>query len=301
MANTSKGKTDMDPILREIREFRLENRKQFDVLKEDILKVNVRLDEAENRIERTEERVGNAETAIAEMLKLNTELLNKLLDLDCRSRRENIRIYGVPEGAENDSPSMKQFVEQVLHSGLGLADKELDLNIERAHRSLGPTPPKGVPPRSILVKFKNFLTKETLLRRAWQGKGFVWNKNHINVDHDYPPMILKKRKEYAEVRKVLKEDRIPFQTLFPARLRVRFKEETKIYDTIEEATDDMAKRGYNITTIRPPGTTLEQIQRLQWTKAERLTTRDNINTGRATSYKERLRAFRRTPSPSSEK
>ena len=62
------------------------------------------------------------------------------------------------------------------------------------------------PPRSIVIKCLRFKTKETILRKARQKKGFTWQENRINLDHDYPPLILKKRREYTEIRKILKEN-----------------------------------------------------------------------------------------------
>ncbi|KAJ8353684.1 hypothetical protein SKAU_G00212510 [Synaphobranchus kaupii] len=252
---------DLELILKELRGFRQENKEQLEAIKEEILKANTRLDEAEGRIEKAEERIQNTEEVITEMLKLHVKLEDKLMDLESRSRRENI---------------------------------------ERAHRSLGPRPPEDAPPRSIIVKFLSFKTKETLLRKAWQRKGFAWQGNQINLDHDYPPLILKKRREYSEVRKVLKENQVQFQTLFPARLRVRYKDGTKIYETIEEATEDLTDRGYTVKIIRPPDSLMEQVRRLTWRRAGGRRARESaFKAGSATSYKEKLRAFRRpSPTPS---
>lgn len=164
---------------------------------------------------------------------------------------------------------------------------------------MGQPPPDDAPPRSIVIKFLNYKTKESLLRKAWQGKGFTWRENHINLDHDYPPVILKKRREYSEIRKVLKEKKVPFQTLFPARLRVRHDDGTKTYDTIEEASDDLLRRGYAVTTIKPVETLKEQVQRLTWTRVDRRVAKDARKAGRESTYKEKLQTFRRAfPGPS---
>lgn len=45
---------EMEPILQEVREFRQENKEQFESIKEDNLKANTRLDTAEGRIEKVE-------------------------------------------------------------------------------------------------------------------------------------------------------------------------------------------------------------------------------------------------------
>uniref|UniRef100_A0A1A8IE85 Uncharacterized protein n=1 Tax=Nothobranchius kuhntae TaxID=321403 RepID=A0A1A8IE85_NOTKU len=65
----------------------------------------------------------------------------KLLDQEGRARRDNIRVYGIPEEAEgNDTPG---FLEKVLMESL---DFPLDtaLRIERAHRALAPKPTNSV-------------------------------------------------------------------------------------------------------------------------------------------------------------
>lgn len=46
----------------------------------------------------------------AKGLKVHVKLEDNLVDLDSRSRRENVRIYGVLEGSENDSTTMVLFV-----------------------------------------------------------------------------------------------------------------------------------------------------------------------------------------------
>ncbi|KAJ0059992.1 hypothetical protein NL108_017775 [Boleophthalmus pectinirostris] len=133
---------DYDVLLRELRDFRQENREQLEGIKDDIAKVNNRLEEAEERIEKAEERIQNTEDAMAGLVQLHMKLEDKLTDLESRTRRENIRIYGVPEESERDSPTVSDFVECLLREGLRLDDVK-DIGIERAHRSLGPAPKWG--------------------------------------------------------------------------------------------------------------------------------------------------------------
>ncbi|CAI5678533.1 unnamed protein product [Oreochromis niloticus] len=106
--------------------------------------VSNRLDEAEERIEKAEERIQNTEDAMIEIIKLQIRLEDKLIDLESRTRRENIRIYGVPETAEKHFTTMIEFVEKLLRDGLGLSLSQE--GIERAHRSQGSLPPPGDAP-----------------------------------------------------------------------------------------------------------------------------------------------------------
>lgn len=152
---------DLDVILQELRGFRKEIKEQLKTIKEEIIKANIRLDEAEERIEKAE-RIQNTEEGVAAMLKMHTKLEDKILDLESRSRRENMRNYGVPEGAEKDSKTMISFVEDLLREGLELNKEMPDLQIERAHRSVGQPPPDDAPPRSNVIKFLTLKTKEIL-------------------------------------------------------------------------------------------------------------------------------------------
>lgn len=221
-------------ILQELRDFRRDKKTQLDDIKEEIMKTNTRLDEAEERTVRAEDRLQNAEDIMLEMIKLQAQMEAKITDQESRSRRDNIRIYGIPEEAENEFPTMIEFVEKLLGDNLDITDAA-SLQIERAHRSLGPKPPSNASPRSILVKFASFRVKDTILSNIWQ-KGLLWQGAKVNVDNDYPPRIIQKRKEYGEVRRILKDRGIKFNTVFPAKLRVKYTDGPKTYETVEEAT-----------------------------------------------------------------
>lgn len=285
-------------LLKELRDFRQESNEKLGGIKEDIAKVNSRIEEAEGRIEKTEERMLTVEEIVTELVRSHTKLADKLTDFESQSRRQNIRIYGVPEESEHQSPTVAGFVERLLRDGLQL-DQTEDFGIERAHRSLGPIPPSGASPRSIVVKFLSFKTKEKILRKAWQQRGITWNEKRITLDNDYPPSILKKRREYTDIRKTLKDNQIQFQTLFPARLKVKYANGEKTYNTAMEASQDMSQRGFPVTVIKSPETIVEQLKQLTWSRVTRGTGRTAANPEHTLGYKEKLRAFKRaTTEPS---
>lgn len=297
-ANAMPGeeKVDLDLILRELRGFRQDNKQQLEDIKGEISKTNVRLDEAEERIMKVEERVQNTEDILAEMLKLHNSLDAKITDQENRSRRENIRLYGVTEGAEKQSQSMTSFVEKLLRENLDIPD-DMPLHLERAHRALGPQPPEDAAPRSILVRFLSSKTKENVLRLAWQKKGFTWQGRRINLDNDYAPRTLQKRRAYTEIRKILKERQIPFQTLYPARLKVKYNDETQIYESAEEAATDMSDRGYPVEIARPPETLMDKLRQLTWERNSQRRGRRASHPRRESNFKERLQSFRRASPP----
>lgn len=63
------------------------------------------------------------------------------------------------------------------------------------------------------------------------------------MDHNYPAEIIQKRKEYAPLRKMLKEKDIRFQTQAPARLWVFYKDGPATYKSTLSAKLDLQKKG----------------------------------------------------------
>lgn len=283
---------NLHTILQELREFRRENAETLQEIREDIKVTNNRLDEAEMRISETEDRVQGLEEAMRELLKLQAKMEDKLTDQEGRARRDNIRIHGITEESESNSTSMITFVEKLLKEKLELPHTD-DLKIERAHRALGPKPPADAPPRSIVVKFSSSKTKEEILKQVWRKKGFLYKEKKVFVDHDYAPETLRKRREYAEAKKVLRENNIRFQTPFPARLRVFYEGATCLYNSAEEATQDMVKRGLSVTIYNPPGSWADRVKNLMWCKTRTARGGEQQPEPRRDGYKKKLDSFRR--------
>lgn len=291
-ANDSANETaNLQTILEELRESRRENSEGFREVKEEIKNVNKRLDEAETRISEAENRVQQLEEVALKLSKVQDELEAKLVELEGRSRRENLRLHGIAEGSEESSPSLSAFIENLLREKLDIPTS-LDLNIERAHRSLGPRAPPEAPPRSIIVRFATSKVKDEILKRAWQKKGFMLGGKKVIADHDYAPDVLKRRREYLEVKRVLREKKIKFQTPFPARLRVFYENNTCVYNSAAEATKDMVNRGYQITVIQPSTTWVDKIKNTMWTKSGK-NDKDHPRNGAREEYKKKLEGFRR--------
>uniref|UniRef100_A0A3Q3D174 L1 transposable element RRM domain-containing protein n=1 Tax=Haplochromis burtoni TaxID=8153 RepID=A0A3Q3D174_HAPBU len=222
-ANTDEGLA-LITILEELRDFR----REFQEFKSDLVRANNRITEAETRIAKMEDRVQNVEQVMLNMLKIIGEQENKIADQDSWAWRKNLRLYNVPEGAEGSS--MPVFVEKVLTECLDLP------SIERSHRALGAVRNREGTPRSILICFARFDTKEEVLRKAWAKRTVLLNGQRIYFDQDYAPAILRKRKDYAEAKRDLKQQNIRFQMPYPAKLRVFYQEGTGLYSTAEEAT-----------------------------------------------------------------
>ena len=91
---------DLQTILQELRDFRRENGNVLRDIKGEMNATNKRVDEAENRISGAGEQVQVMEEALLEVLKLQERLEARFTDQEARSRRDNIRVHGIVEGAE---------------------------------------------------------------------------------------------------------------------------------------------------------------------------------------------------------
>uniref|UniRef100_A0A3B1K9Q6 L1 transposable element RRM domain-containing protein n=1 Tax=Astyanax mexicanus TaxID=7994 RepID=A0A3B1K9Q6_ASTMX len=218
-----------------------------------------RIDDAVKRLGEVEESMADTKTwdigvkeALTQLLINQRDLRAKITDLEGRSRRNNIRLYGVPEKAEGSS--MVAFVEGLIKTELGDCaglNTERDAGIERAHRSLAPQPPNGAPPRSIVVRFLRFSVKERILQAAW--------KKAIHVKE-----VQKKRKEYAPIKRMLKDEGIRFQSPL-SKLRVHFDTGPVTFQSASHAAEELRRRGFHLdsmVTSKPSGITEETLTKL---------------------------------------
>ncbi|XP_029976085.1 nuclear pore complex protein Nup153-like [Salarias fasciatus] len=250
---------NLEIILQELRDFRRENSETLKEIKDNIKSESNRIDDAKQWIVKAEERLQHVEEATQELLALQKLFDDRLLDLEGHLRGKNIRIHGVKEGAEDCAKSMIEFVDALLRIQLELPIS-LHFLIEKAHRAPASRPPQDSTRRAIVVRFKSFRMKYEILKRAWQKKGFEYEGSRVFLDHDYAPEALTKRQEYAEAENVLTERNICFQTPFPARSRAFDEGEIRIANSAEEATTGMARRGLQVTMLKPKESGLEKTK-----------------------------------------
>lgn len=124
-ANTSASDaTSLTKVLQEIRDFRKDTKEQLSAIQLDIANVNQKIAEAQERVDNVEERAQNLELVLSKVIKVIQQQENMLLDHEGTSRRENLRIYDVPEGTEE--PSVTDFVEKILRDALEIPGQSFD-------------------------------------------------------------------------------------------------------------------------------------------------------------------------------
>lgn len=205
-----------------------------------------RTSEAESRIAAQEEASSQAEERVKVLEKQVMNMAQHIDDLENRGRRKNIRVVGLPEGAEGTEPV--KFFEKWLPDFLHIEAKEGRIKLERAHRAPAPRPGPDQRPRVVLIRFHNFRDKQLVLqasRRSGTSEKShpqVYQGSKVMFFQDFSADITRKRKGFDQVKKRLREAGIPYSLLYPARLRITHNGSTKVFDTPEKAlsfTDSM--------------------------------------------------------------
>lgn len=167
-------------------------------------------------------RIVELEATVSMLTKRAAGLEDKYEDLEARSRRNNIRLLGVPEGVEGPRPT--DFIAQLLQDLLGLNETPL---LDRAHRTLREKPKEGEPPRPILARIHFFHVRSLILQRAGEASPLLYKGKKVSVFPDYTSSVAKKRAAFTPVKRILRShSAVRFGLLYPAVLRITMPDGT---------------------------------------------------------------------------
>ncbi|KAI4791085.1 hypothetical protein KUCAC02_034218 [Chaenocephalus aceratus] len=127
-------------------------------------------------------------------------LQGQMLDLEARSRRNNLIVAGLPEGKE--AGGISPLLDKILRHFLKLSDTIPAPEIERAHRAL---------------------------------RKLTWDGHDLRMFQDFPMEIQRQRDSHRELRSILRKENLRHGILYPARLIVTINEETFIFKEPKEA------------------------------------------------------------------
>ncbi|CAL9703923.1 unnamed protein product [Knipowitschia caucasica] len=206
-------------------------------------KLEQEMTDIKERVSDNEDQLQRHDRAIRYMLQREAKLSAKCEDLESRSRRNNLRIFGVREGEEKND--MIRFITGMIRNTLKLP-QDLDLGVERAHRSLTMKPREDAPPRSIIVRFLDYRVKDRVLQEAWKIRGITYQDQKVFFDQDYTADIQKKRKQVREVIKQLKERKMRAVSPFPAQLKIQMDSGVKTFSTLAQAAPTLKQLGIKV-------------------------------------------------------
>lgn len=178
----------------------------FGLMRRDMDKLHDRLGEAERGVGDSEDSIRDHRASLHTRQVRIKALETRAKDSENRSRRNNLRVVGLPEGAEGQHPVA--FTEHMLRTLLPGAVFSPHYAVERAHR-MPPVhgSPGAPPPRTFIMLFPDFSVETQRQCRTF--------------DHVKAQLCLKG---------------IKYGMLFPARLRVIDGESTCYFTSLEEAS-----------------------------------------------------------------
>lgn len=179
-----------------------------------------RLTSLESFANSTSQDMKAMEVELATLTEAKAKLQTKLVDLEGRSRRNNIRIVGLPENIEGGHPTA--FFSQVLMEVFGDQILNSAPDLDRAHRTLAPKPGPGGKARPVIIRFLKFQERELVVREARRLRGKLnYRSSQIHIFEDYSPEVAEQRSEYRSVMKQLYDLGLKPTLLFPAKLFIR--------------------------------------------------------------------------------
>ena len=222
-------KESKDAVERKVEEVRVD----VSLLRQDLRGVADRVTEAETRISTAEDEITQLRIQVNQLLKSSVILEERAEDAENRSRRNNLRLVGIPEGI--DTLDMAQLVEDWFRTWVAGEALSGNFAIERAHRSLGARPPPGAPPRAIIARILNFRDRDAILRAARKAQELRFQNSKIMIFPDYSRAVQSRRRSFEEVKQKLRTMNIQYMLLFPARLKVIHHSKTLFFDSPNQA------------------------------------------------------------------
>ena len=145
------------------------------------------------------------------------ETKDKINDLENRSRRNNIRIDGIPEDPKETWEQTEEKLKKVLHEKLNIDE---DIKIERAHRTGDKVYAKNKNRhRTIVAKIHNFKDKQIIFNNArihklanhkiYISDDFSLSTRRYRRDLHNAQKVIRGNGEYAAIRGVGYLDTIP--------------------------------------------------------------------------------------------
>lgn len=215
---------------------------KIDLMHTTVLDHGQRINSLETNANLTDERLTTLEATCAELEVSNAKLKAKASDLESRSRRANVRLIGLPESIEGPRPTT--FLSTLLQKVMGEEVLPKPPKLDRAHRMPFTRPKSTEKPRTVIMCFHSFQTKERVMREARRRRGQLrYEGKPIAFYEDYPADVLELRSEYREVMSQLYDLGLKPSLQYPARLKITTEDGNTVrLSSVQEAKKYIADK-----------------------------------------------------------
>ncbi|CAH2246054.1 Hypothetical predicted protein [Pelobates cultripes] len=199
-----------------LQELRTAIREELTALRTDLSAVEVRVEALETEAQacRTQHRA--AELATTRQGNMLLSLRRQVEDLENRSRRQNIRIRGLPEPDATPLPdTLRALFRQILGQ-----EGPKEIQFDRVHRAQGPQRPDGRP-RDVLCCLHTYSTKEKLMAAARGMTSIQFHGSEVSLYQDLSGLTLDARRALRPLTTTLRDKGVPYRWGFPFSLQIK--------------------------------------------------------------------------------
>ena len=130
----------------------------------------------------------------------NERILRELCD---QSKRNNIRIIGVPE--EEREKGIKSVFEEIIAENFPKLEEEIVSQTREAHRTTKTRNPRRTTPRHIIIKMAKIKDKDRVLKAARERKKVTYKGKLIGLSSDFSTETLQARREWHDMFHAMKQ------------------------------------------------------------------------------------------------
>lgn len=193
-------------------------KQEIRVLKHDIQDIGVRVDEIERRTNDLSACARDHHSAIQFLLHREEEHSMLMDDIENRNRRNNIRIRGIPESVATKDldPTLQRLFAAILE-----VSTPTPIELDRAHRSLGPRPSDADRPRDIICRVHYYRQKEAIMLAMRSRNSIDFEGHPVSILQDLSRRTLQLRRALRPLLEALRERNILYRWGYPFALTAR--------------------------------------------------------------------------------
>lgn len=220
-------KTDIEAMILRLEET---HRRDIQEVRGEVSSLSERVTLGEMAVSSLEDRVSALEQAQDSHKDSAISLQLHLEEIEDRSRRNNLRLRGIPEAVGSDQ--LAETVKEIFRTALDESGTEIELN--RVHRTLGPRPSDPSNPRDVVCRLHRYLQKEAILRCAWEHGDVEHHGAQVRILPDLSRATLKRRALLRPLLELAKQKGFTYRWGYP--FSVTFRNESTAF-TLQATTD----------------------------------------------------------------
>lgn len=155
----------------------------------------------------------------------------KLADLEDRSRRNNLKLRGVPETVLNTH--LNQYACDLIKAVLPSIPAS-EVVIDRIHRLPKPSYLSDDIPRDVIMRVHFYHVKDQLMTSFRKNNQIPERFSRLQVYADLSQYTLQKRKSLLPITKALRNHEIVYRWGFPTKLTVTYNNTTTVITSLDE-------------------------------------------------------------------